>query len=197
MEWYEAEVRALEARYPGDGDNRPVVFYGSSSIRMWEKLREDFPGVDLVNLGFGGSTLAACVWFFERLVVPQRPRSLVFYAGDNDLGDGCSADDVLASYHRLMEEVTRQLGPIPFAFLAIKPSPARLYLVDAIRRVNEAIRRDLEARPHGYYVDVHAAMLDEHGAPRRELFAEDGLHLSPAGYRVWRAEVSRFASQLF
>ena len=45
------------------------MFYGSSSIRLWDTLAEDIdPGV--VNLGFGGSTLQACDYFFERLVRP-------------------------------------------------------------------------------------------------------------------------------
>ena len=47
------------------------------------------------NQAFGGSTLEACAWFFERLVVPCYPRALVCYAGDNDLGDGRTPDQVL------------------------------------------------------------------------------------------------------
>ena len=40
--------------------NRPlaqggVLFTGSSSIRLWKTLAEDFPGVALANRGFGGS----------------------------------------------------------------------------------------------------------------------------------------------
>ena len=68
-------------------ETRPPVFYGSSSIRLWITLAEDFdPRV--LNLGFGGSTLEACDYFFSRLVMPVSPRSLLLYAGDNDLGDG-------------------------------------------------------------------------------------------------------------
>ena len=91
MEWYEQEVSAMEQRLrespPPDG---LVVFYGSSSLRMWESLENDFPTIGVLNLAFGGSTMEACAWFFERLVVPSNPRSIVCYAGDNDLGDGRS-----------------------------------------------------------------------------------------------------------
>ncbi len=38
----------------------------------------------------------ACDYFFDRLVVPVHPRSLLLYAGDNDLGDGRSVEEVLA-----------------------------------------------------------------------------------------------------
>ena len=73
MEWYEAEVRALEKAHTlPPQPQKTVVFYGSSSIRLWTSLAEDFAdlGRDMhvFNGGFGGSTLEACVHFFERLM---------------------------------------------------------------------------------------------------------------------------------
>jgi lysophospholipase L1-like esterase len=35
------------------------------------------------------------------------------------------------------------------------------------------------------FVDVTAKMLDARGKPRPELLREDGLHMRPAGYRIW------------
>jgi hypothetical protein len=126
VEWYEEEVQFMErAAAAGPGPIRPVAFYGSSSIRLWSSLADDLGDVRIVNLGFGGSTLAACAHFFERLVVPRRPASLVLYAGDNDLGDGRSARDVFGSFRALVDQLDARLGPIPFAFISIKPSPAR------------------------------------------------------------------------
>ena len=34
-----------------------VLFVGSSSIRLWETLAAEFPGVPVINRGFGGSEL--------------------------------------------------------------------------------------------------------------------------------------------
>src|ERR1700761_279364 len=98
MIWYEGEVRGVEqgvlARVNGE---RPPVFYGSSSFRLWDTLATDFdPRV--LNLGFGGSTLEACDYFFDRLVSPLRPRSLLLYAGDNDLGDGRTPEQAFGSF---------------------------------------------------------------------------------------------------
>ena len=79
MTWYEDEVRLLEQRIQSlpPADDR-VVFYGSSSIRLWTTLANDFPDVNTLNLGFGGSTLASCTWFFERLIVPANPHRWCF-----------------------------------------------------------------------------------------------------------------------
>jgi len=198
MEWYEEEVCALERRLrespPPAG---PVVFYGSSSMRLWDSLADDFPGESVLNLAFGGSTLAACAWFFDRLVVPCRPRAIVCYAGDNDLGDGRSPEEVLAFFRDLLGRVAAGCPGVPFSMLAIKPSPSRWDLADRIRVTNEAMRRELSGRENSYFIDTFSAMLGSDGRPERSLFLEDGLHVSPEGYRIWRRLLAERAVEYF
>jgi lysophospholipase L1-like esterase len=187
MQHYEAEVCEMEARLsrqpPSPGS---VAFYGSSTIRLWEHLEMDFAGVRLVNLGFGGSTMTACSWFFWRLVQPVQPAALVLYAGDNDLGDGASPEQVLEQFRHLERQLEMTQPGTPLAFISIKPSPARWAIREHIERANNLIRQAVEARPGNVWVDVYSAMLDAVGEPRTELYLEDGLHLSDAGYRLWR-----------
>jgi len=197
MQWYEDEVSALERALAGRvNGNRPPVFYGSSSIRLWDTLAEDF-GPRVLNLGFGGSTLEACDYFFARLVPPAHPRSLLLYAGDNDLGDGRSVEQILGWFRSIGDTVAASLGAIPFGFVSVKPSPARFPIVDRIRRLNDAVRREIESRPSGYYVDVFSAMLDESGKPRVEFFLKDGLHLNREGYRLWGRVLEPYRNQIF
>jgi len=196
MQWYEDDVRALERdiirRVNG---NHPPVFYGSSSVRMWNTLAEDVdPSV--LNLGFGGSTLEACDYYFDRLVPPVHPRSLLVYAGDNDLGDGRSVEQVFGWYRSLVYKVARSLGGIPFGFVSIKPSPARYAIIDRIWRFNDLVRCEMESRPSGYYVDVYSHMLDSLGRPNAGLFLEDGLHLNREGYRLWGHLLEPYRNQI-
>lgn len=198
MIWYEEEIRWLEStRQRAPGDDPPVVFYGSSSIRLWDTLEEDFPGMGAMNLGFGGSTMAACAHFFRRLVPPHHPRSLLLYAGDNDLGDGRSPEQVLWSLRDLLRQVDTLLGPIPLAFLSIKPSPARQYLDKNIRRCNTIVCQEIRGRPMGRFIDVYPRMLGTNRRPRAELYADDGLHLSRLGYRVWAETIMEHSQFVF
>ena len=32
-----------------------LVFYGSSTIRLWKNVKQDFPAWNTLNLGFGGA----------------------------------------------------------------------------------------------------------------------------------------------
>lgn len=198
MEWYEAEVQALERiRNTRKQVDAPAVFYGSSTIRLWNTLARDLGNPRALNLGFGGSTLEACFWFFERLVPPERPSSLVVYAGDNDLGDGQQPDNVVASFRALAARVGRWCPGISFGFISIKPSPARQYLHDRIQRTNDMIRHEIDRLENAYFIPVFDSMLDSKGNPRPELYAEDQLHLAPAGYRLWTQLLTPFCHRIF
>jgi lysophospholipase L1-like esterase len=197
MEWYEAEVQALErASALRDPGIRPPVFYGSSSFRLWSTLADDFdPRV--LNLGFGGSTLQACDHFFSRLIPPLRPRSILLYAGDNDLGDGRDPEQVLGWFQSLADKVERSPGSIPLGFVSVKPSPARYAIIGRIRRLNELVLREITSRRLAYFVDVFGPMLDEAGQPRANYFLDDGLHLSHEGYRLWSRLLEPYRNQIF
>lgn len=209
FEWYEAEVRQLEAKQIATVvPSGSVVFYGSSSVRLWDTMQADIgaltgqPERQVVNLGFGGSTLAACVHYFDRLpgrIARQSTplRSLVFYAGENDLGDGKSVDAVFDSFVWLHAMVRDRLPGVPFAFLAIKPSPARAPVMNRIRAVNEKIRERIIERPESLFIDVHSPMLDENGMPKSEYWTEDGVHLSRAGYDLWTRILADYKETLF
>lgn len=198
MEWYEQEVSAMEQRLrenpPQQGS---VVFYGSSSMRMWESLESDLPDVGVLNLAFGGSTMEACAWFFERLVVPCNPRAIVCYAGDNDLGDGKTPEEVLASFKKLLVKVNIFLPTIPFTIMSIKPSPARWHLANRIRYTNESLRSEIQRRDGGHYIDIFSEMLRSDGEPDQSLFLEDGLHVSPKGYLIWKKLLQNRSGEIF
>ena len=187
---FEEEFRVFavsEARTPLPRD--PILFYGSSSIRLWETLASDFTGLPVVNRGFGGCTLAECVQQVDRLVVPVAPRAIVFYAGDNDLDQGVAPEQIHAHFQEFAARVDDRLGVLPLVFISIKVSPCRAANAANILRANALIRETVERWPNARYVDVCSLMLDAAGKVRREYFCEDWLHLSRAGYELWTREV--------
>jgi lysophospholipase L1-like esterase len=196
MIWYENDVKKLEALNGTLPYTPETVFYGSSSIRLWEGLYEDFKPFHPVNLGFGGATLAACVWFFDRIMQPYSPRHIVFYAGDNDLGDGRHGEEVYIFFNQLLVCLNNRYPGVPFSFISIKPSISRWNMVNQIRYTNQLIKNAIQkAGPHFYYVNIFDRMLDANGHPVRELFEADGLHLSKRGYSVWKeALLNHFAT---
>ena len=168
-----------------------VLFVGSSTIRLWRNLAQDFRQQPvIINRGFGGSTLAACNFFAKELVVQYRPAQVLVYAGDNDLAIGRSPQDVLDSFKRFSETVRGELPGARISFISIKPSPSRKGLLLAIQQTNRLIAGYLEKLPNSQYIDTHTAMLTAKGDPRPELFQADMLHLNDAGYALWQGIIA-------
>ncbi|MEP9359371.1 SGNH/GDSL hydrolase family protein [Sphingomonas sp. KR3-1] len=189
---FAAEIAAFEARdalaHPAKGG---VLFLGSSSIRMWTDVAHDFPGMKVLNRGFGGSTIPDSVRYLDRIVIPYAPKTIVFYAGDNDLEAGHSPEQVAGDFQMLVSKVHAKLPRTRILFISIKPSLSRWKLIEQIRATNALVLGYVATDPALTYVDIVPAMLGPDGKPRPELFREDGLHMTRAGYDIWRKAVAK------
>jgi lysophospholipase L1-like esterase len=183
-----AFAKADQAQPPAsDG----VLFVGSSSIRMWPRLADDFRQLPvLINRGFGGSTLADCSALARELVIQYKPRQILVYAGDNDLAEGRSPAEVLESFASFVRSVRAELPASRIAYISIKPSPARLALLARIRETNTLIAGYAQTLADVRYIDIFSPMLNAQGLPRPELFQGDRLHLNEAGYQLWQSVIA-------
>ena len=189
---FQDEIEAFET---ADLKNPPqkggIVFVGSSSIRMWSSLAQDFPGRNVINRGFGGSQIADSVRYAHRVVTKYEPKMVVFYAGTNDIADGKSAETVFKDYQAFVKEVRTDLPRVKIAFISISPAPSRKSKWDEMFKAN-ALIRDYSRHHRGLtYIDIVPLMLD-HGNPRPELFRDDQLHMNRKGYELWVKEVGRY-----
>lgn len=188
MNWYEEDVQGAIAEISKCPYEPETIFYGSSSIRLWSTLYEDFKKFKPVNVGFGGSTLAACVWFFDHLMGALRhPETFILYAGDNDLGDGRHPEEVLIFFREFMLKLREHYPQIPFYFISIKPSLSRNGIIKQIIHANALIKNEIKSSAgNDHFVNVYFKMIDADGRPIAAYFEEDGLHLNKKGYAVWR-----------
>jgi lysophospholipase L1-like esterase len=166
-----------------------VLFLGSSSFRIWPDLTADFPGVPVLNRAFGGATFPDVLYYGPRLVLAARQRLVVLYVGDNDLGAGRKPAQVAADYATFRAFVRRALPQTRVAFVSIKPSPSRWALADAMRDANAQIAAQIARDASATYIDVFAPMLGPGGRPQPALYQADSLHMTPAGYAIWRAQI--------
>ena len=190
---WEKDIQKFEA---ADKANPPkpgaILFIGSSSIEHWKDVAGDFPDKRVLNRGFGGSRIADSTYYAARIIVPYKPSMIVFYAGDNDINDGHSAQQVFDDYVAFVSRVRKDLPKTPIAYISIKPSPSRAALLPVMTEANAKILAYTGAHPHLIYIDVASKMLDAGGQPRAELFVEDRLHMNRAGYDLWRGIIAPF-----
>jgi lysophospholipase L1-like esterase len=97
---------------------------------------------------------------------------------------------VFEDYQAFVSRVRAKLPQVKIAFISIKPSLARLKLMEQMRAAN-ALIRSYSAKGKGLiFMDVFTPMLNEAGQPRPELFINDGLHMNRAGYAIWRKVIA-------
>lgn len=196
VERWEKEVAAYEATDRTSAPPRgEIVFVGSSSIRNWD-LAASFPDLKVINRGVWaagqGFELGDVVRFVDRLVVPHQPRIVVVYAGDNDISGGKTSEQVVVEAERLINRLRTKLPDVRIVFIGVKPSLSRWLQVDRMRLTNTLLRQVCERDDRVAYVDVDGPMMGWDERPRRELFVDDGLHLSLEGYRLWTTLVRPF-----
>ena len=130
--------------------------------------------------------------YVDRLVIPYEPRLVVVYAGDNDISNGRTSEQVAVEFERFVSKVHAKLPQTRIVFIGLKPSILRWSQVERMRSANVMIREFCAHDDSVAYVDVDGPMLGWVEKPRRELFVEDGLHLTSEGYRLWAALLRPF-----
>ena len=161
-----------------------ILFLGSSTIRMWQTLAQDFPAHRVINRGFGGARISEVTLNLNRIAVPYVPRQIVFFAGGNDLADGHSPEQVVADFQAFVEFARKQMPNIPITYIGIYHNPFRWHLREKFRAANDLLSAYCRRTPGVEFIETFPSFLGVDGRPRRELFAEDQLHLNAAGYAI-------------
>jgi lysophospholipase L1-like esterase len=168
-----------------------VLFLGSSTIVNWDLARA-FPGIKSINRGVWSSSLFDQAQRIDRLVLPYAPRLIVIYAGDNDLNGGATSEQVAVAFEQFVMGVQAKLPQTRIVFIGLKPSPQRWSQIQRYRAANSLIREYCGHDDRLAFVDVDGPMLGWDEKPRKELYVEDGLHLSQQGYALWNVLLRPF-----
>lgn len=194
---FEPEIAAFEA---ADKTNPPkpggILFVGSSSIRLWTTLAQDFPAYNVINRGFGGSQIADSIHYAPRIVTPYKPKIIVFFAGTNDLAEGKSPQTVAADYQTFVKTVRTTLPDVKVVYIAITPAPSRWDNLPQVKEANTLIQTQIAQDKNQRFLNTAPLFITPEGNPRPELFVEDRLHLNPQGYKLWKTALTPVLQEL-
>ncbi|HTM91508.1 MAG TPA: GDSL-type esterase/lipase family protein [Flavisolibacter sp.] len=169
----------------------PVLFIGSSSFTRWTDVQDYFPGYNILNRGFGGSTLADVLRYEEDVIFKYDPKQIVIYCGENDVAssDTITATTVFNRFQNLYSEIRAVYPNVPVVYISLKPSPSRWYLKEKAIAVNGLIENFLKNENNAQFISVWNDMLGPDGKPIPELFVEDNLHMNAKGYAIWQKKI--------
>jgi uncharacterized SAM-binding protein YcdF (DUF218 family)/lysophospholipase L1-like esterase len=192
-------------KYP----NGPLVVLGASYAGGWQL--EPIAGVPVVVRGVSGQQSFELLERFERDVVSAKPRAVIIWGFINDFfrtpaGDAdTAASRVQDSFARMIQSArTHGIEPIVATEVTVRPSDSwsetfaswvgslmgREGYQQRINRHVLATNQSLVdmARREGLLVlDLHSALAEADGRRRREFTADDGSHITAAGYAALTA----------
>jgi GDSL-like lipase/acylhydrolase family protein len=190
---WEDEIARLEALGPAKPGG--ILFVGDSDFRFWNiggKFEQAFGDLPATNVGFGGARIWETLLHFHRVVLPHRPRTILYLAGDNDLiglGDTPEAvRNVEIGFRLFLDAVEQHLPSVErLIYLALHAAPGRAD-ADAVQaNANARLKALCDARPFAELLDYTALLYDTDGQLRPEAFRPDGLHFSDTFYDEWAA----------
>jgi lysophospholipase L1-like esterase len=159
-----------------------ILLLGHSLIEHgdWAQL---LPGHALAVEGVSGETTAGLLGRLDE-VVRSHPQvdAVVVMSGTNDILAG--DDSFLHEYRSVARRLHRTYPRAVILLHAVLPLSPDWISAAAIARVNAEIAR-IGAEFGIDVVDLTDRFTGRGGLPRAELYGPDGVHLSPAGYRVW------------
>lgn len=189
---FEAEIAAFEKQ---DSQKKPeigqILLFGSSSFRLWDNWKEDLAGYPVINRGFGGSQMSDALYFFDRMVTPYQPTKILLYEGDNDINAGKTPKEVFDGFVEFAKKVKTKLPKAKLYFVAIKPSPSRLKILDKQKEANQLIANYCNKNKSFLgFIDIATPMLKK-GVPQMIHFKADSLHLNQKGYDIWKGKIRK------
>ncbi len=162
-----------------------VLFIGSSSIYGWKTAR-DFPTLPVINRGIASAQISDLNYYYDVIVKRYKPARIIFYCGDNDVAADKDKVQILADFSSFISRLKKDFSHVNVLFLAIKPSPLRWQLWDKMSQTNRAVKDYCKSSGFCTFIDTATPLLNAKGLPDKNLFVEDGLHLSSAGYNIWK-----------
>jgi lysophospholipase L1-like esterase len=156
---------------------------------MWRSLQQDFPGLPVVNRGFGGSHLADSVTHAHRIITAYKPRQVVIYAGGNDVNAGKTPETVYGDFVALVREIRKEVPKARISYISIAGNPRRWEQVEQVKEVNSLIQSYCNKHRNMDFINVFPLMLGADGQPLPDIFLKDRLHMNEKGYAIWREAV--------
>lgn len=177
------DIAAFAADRPEQGG---IVFTGSSSVRLWTNLKQDFSDLPVLNRGFGGSVANDLSVHLETVIARHAPKLLVTYTGSNDLNAKLTPDEALADYTAFLDTFHARFPKARVILTSVKIGEKRLAQIPHVHELNRKLLAWTEGKDWVRYLDCDSYLADTKGRPIRKFYRDDLLHLSEQGYAEWK-----------
>lgn len=159
-----------------------ILFEGDSDIELWNT--EEYPNSK--NVGLGGDTCQDVLDLLDTTLASNPTQNVVLVCGENDFPDR-SAYDTFVLFKSIVEKIHGSGAHV--YYMGTKPEPDTTSLHQMYRDYDNFIKEYAIAHANTQspyrltVIDVYNGFVELDNP--NELYAEDQLHLSEAGYAYW------------
>ncbi|MBH8556020.1 G-D-S-L family lipolytic protein [Nostocaceae cyanobacterium CENA357] len=194
------DILQQEAKVAAQSHPQHLSILAGDSLSLWfptELLPEDRNWLNQAISGEISDGLLKRLGLFDS----TQPEVIFVMIGINDLIRGISDEVILDNQRQIMNYLRRMHPKTQIVIQSILPHGGeeatwegreKLQAISnsRIRQLNQQLQ-GIAARRGVKYLDLYPLFANQQGNLRRE-FTTDGLHLSPAGYIVWRTVLQMY-----
>ncbi len=169
-----------------------ILFIGHSLIEFFG-WQERFPSHKVASLGAAGETVEGLLARVDNIVKEHHSADLIFLmTGLNNV----AMDDFkfFDSYKRILEKLSAAYPGAQIFVNSLLPTLLEFIPDKWIQDVNISLVK-LARDAGAVFLDVYRHFVDEEGNASKDLFLDDGVHLSNKGYAVWSKVLETIINQ--
>jgi lysophospholipase L1-like esterase len=191
-----AAAGEIDIVFIGDSITHIWEFSASENggFEQWEILKQTWPRI--YNLGFGGDQTGHVIWRLNNGEFPVhiKPRFAVLMIGTNNISAGFSPENIAGAIKKICAIIRERSGSTKIILLSIIPRGDSSGANAKVGAVNNIIRtyNDMD---NVIYYDLGQFLVTSNGALKGEFYWPDKLHLSTAGYELWREKLELLLKQ--
>ena len=166
-----------------------ILFLGSSSIRLWETLKEDMAPMQLIQRGYGGAHFRDLIFYIDT-ILNEHDLSMIVCFVANDISQKNSDEAVktiIRNYDYVIKRIRKKHPNLPILQISITPTESRWHLWSKINELNMALKDYCASHSKMVFLETTSHFLNAEGLPKKELFRRDKLHLNKEGYSLWNS----------
>ena len=164
-----------------------ILFIGDSLTESWDEeiWKTRVAPARALNFGVGGEGPQHVLWRMDHGILDgPAPETVVLMIGINNFWREFTAADTARGIETIVDRIHQRLPSARIVLLGLLPvyeaaSPIRPW----IGEINARLKR-LDGREKVEFFDLSSGFLEADGNLRRQLYVEDNVHLSKAGYVV-------------
>jgi hypothetical protein len=179
--------RELAKVYVQERTSQPgaVVFYGTSTIRLWKSLQKDFPEFRSIGIGLPAANLNVLLRFYDELIAPLEPSKLVLYAGTTEAMKGRPHIEISDGLDALCSRARERNPDLPITLLSLAASPAVVFRWRAYAHANQSLAAYAAVAQNVTFIDAATPLAALPEARQISLICDDHIHFTREGFGVY------------